>query len=448
MSGRVPTSLPTLVLAAVLCLCVGCAPERPTNVLLIVVDTLRADHLGLYGYSRPTSPHLDRRAGSGVVFERAFATSPWTVPSFASMLTGLPPSAHGAGFEIEPEAPLWDRTAIDGSAVGLAQRLKRRGFETVAFLSNAFLEPRFGLDKGFDAYNMYERKKGADHAIDAALNWLAGRGDRPFFMLLHFMEPHAPYAPPEPFRGRFTGETEFRKVLPLKERRKRAAEYTEDDRRYFAGRYDEEIAALDDRLERLFEGLGERWSDTLVVFVADHGEELLDHGGFDHGHTMMQELLHVPLVMWSPALSPRRVDAPVSVADLSPTILDALGLDASPPGVPGSGRSIWGLATGEEPGRQRALIAETTLYGAERKSVIRWPHKLVLEPATGWRRLVDLEKDPDELRDLAADRPELADELEGVLRRYMAAVGERRSERAGDIDSETARELEALGYVN
>ncbi len=448
MPGRVPRWGPTLVLAAALSLCVGCAQTGPKNVLLIVVDTLRADHLGLYGYSRPTSPNLDRRAGSGVVFERAFTTSPWTVPSFASMLTGLPPSAHGAGFRIRPEGPLWDRTAVDGSVVGMVPRLESNGFETVAFLSNAFLEPRFGLDKGFGAYNMYERRRGADHAIDAALSWLDNRGEQPFFMLLHFMEPHAPYAPPVPFRGRFTGETEFRKVAPLKERRRRAAEYTEDDRRYFVGRYDEELASLDEQLERLFDGLGERWSDTLVVFVADHGEELLDHGGFDHGHTMMQELLHVPLVMWSPDLAPRRVDTPVSVADLSPTILEALGFDAQPARMPGSGRSIWSLAAGGEPGRERALIAEVTLYGSERSSVIRWPHKVVLVAATGWRRLVDLEADPEELRDLAPERSELADELEQVLRRYMEAIGEREAVRAGDIDSETARELEALGYVN
>ena len=447
MRARVLRSRPVLGLVAVAALSAGCAEPGPRNVLLIVVDTLRADHLGLHGYERPTSPNLDRRADSGVVFDRAFSSSSWTVPAFASMLTGLPPSAHGAGFEVEGAAQFWERTALREGVASLTQRLDRNGFRTIGFLSNAFLEPRFGLDRGFDAYHLYERERGADHAIDAALEWISANGDEPFFMLLHFMEPHAPYAPPEAFRGRFTGESEFRKVEPLKVRRARASVYEASDRDYLVGRYDEEIAALDERLERLFDGLGERWSDTLIVFASDHGEEFLEHGSFDHGHSMMQELLHVPLMLWAPGVEPRRVDAPVSLADVTPTILEAVGLPWEVRS-PVAGRSLWGLVSGDEAGPERDLLAEGLLFGSDRKALIRWPYKLVLDPSTGERRLVDLVADPEERRDIAPERPELADEMEEALRARTEAAGERSAVSAGEVGAETARELEALGYVN
>ena len=440
-----------VVAAAVLAgsLLVGCGkPPAPRNVLLIVVDTLRADHLGVYGYERPTSPNLDRLAASGVVFTRAFSSSSWTVPAVASMLTGLPPSAHGGGFEVEGPNNPWNRTAIDEGVVTLAQRLRRRGFRTIGYVRNPFLSRGSGFDRGFERYHMYKSRQRADHAIDAALSWIDRRGDEPFFMLLHFMEPHAPYAPLEPFAGYFTGEEKLRKLEPLKVRRARRAEYTESDRQYFIDRYDEEIVGLDDRLGRLFAGLGERWKDTLIIFTSDHGEELLDHGSFDHGHTMMQELLHVPLLLWAPGLEPRRVDAPVSLSDVTPTVVEALGLPRRKVAIPGSGRSIWGLARGEGGGSDRALLAEGRLWGSDQKTLIRWPYKLVLDPGSGSRRLTNLVADPSESIDLAGEFPDLADEMEGTLREALVATGMRRGSRADEVDPETQRDLEALGYVN
>jgi arylsulfatase A-like enzyme len=448
MPARVGWRLGAAALLATAPSACGAEPPAPRSVLLIVVDTLRADHLGVYGYARPTTPRLDRFAAAGVVFDRAFSTSSWTVPAIASLLTGLPPSAHGGGFEVEGAEHLWQRTAVNEGVVTLTQRLRRRGYRTVALLSNPFLHPRFGLRRGFEDYHLYKREQGADYAVDVALEWIGRRGDEPFFMLLHFLEPHAPYAPPAPHRGRFTGDRELRPIEPLRRRRERAEEYTEADRRHLVGVYDEEIVALDERLGRLFEGLGERWNDTLVVFTSDHGEELLDHGSFDHGHTLMQELLHVPLVVWSPRLEARRVDTPVSLADVTPTILEALGLSAPELDAPGSGVSLWALAGGATAAARRDLLAEGLLFGGPAEALVRWPYKLVVDPSGGDRQLFDLATDPTEGRDLAAELPVIAGEME---RRLALAVGHssgRRGRPAREASPAADAELTALGYVN
>ncbi len=429
-------------------LALGCGgPPPPRNVLLIVLDTLRADHLGVYGYERLTSPHLDRWAEDAVVFERAFSTSSWTLPAFGSMLTGLPQSAHGGGLQVPGAEAFYEVTPIDGTVVTLAQRLRRHGLATVGFVSNPFLKPRSGMRRGFDTYRFCKPELGADCVVELALESIQELGSEPFFMLLSFMEPHWPYVPPVPFRGRFTGDENLREIESLKVLRAQGAEYPESDRQHYIGRYDEEIATLDDRLSYLFEGLGERWADTLVVVTSDHGEELFDHDSFDHGHTMMQELLHVPMIVWAPGLEPRRIDVPVSLADVAPTVLDALGFDARESGSPGAGRSLWRLASEGEPLEDRDLLAEGLLFGVDRKALIRWPYKLVYYE-DGTRRLVDLVADPGESRDLASELPELADRMEETLREHVADADDWSAVPAVEMDTETARQIEALGYVN
>jgi arylsulfatase A-like enzyme len=267
--------------------------------------------------------------------------------------------------------------------------------------------------------------------------------------MLHFLEPHLPYEPPEPFRGRFTGDDSSRSLPEAREVLAAGDAAAAEERAFFVGRYDEEIAFLDSELGRLFEGLGERWDDSVVVLVSDHGEEFLEHGGFQHGHSVREELLRIPWLMWSPGLAPRRIEESVSLVDVAPTVLEALGLSPELLGTKLSGQSLWRRAVGGGPIGRRPIFAEQLLFGRERKAVVDWPYKLILDPGTGRRKLLDLSKDPLGRSDLAIDHPELADRLEEELRRRVPeGIPRRAREDSEPMSHETRRELEALGYLN
>lgn len=462
-SGRVARAAWLLLLG--LCLVATAACDRPEtrNVVLLVVDTLRADHLGLYGYTRPTSPRLDAWAERGAVFENAFATSPWTLPSFASILTGRLPSEHGAGWPVDLESSHYLRTGLADEITPLPELLSRAGWRTAAFAGNPFVSREVGLGRGFEHF-VYEADAKADRVVDEVVDWLAGVREERFFLMAHFMDPHLPYSAPPPFLGRFS-EGEPRGLRLTQKSRWDSSLIPQPDREYLIDRYDEEIAFLDHQLGRLLAVLDET-EDTLVLFTADHGEELFDHGGFEHGHTMMQELLWVPLIVVGPGVLPQRLVEPVSIADVAPTVLAATGLEggASPPvrsppvrspaGRSPAGRSLWPLlersgGRGEvrEPLGRRMLWAESILYGTEQKVLLRWPYKLVLDVVTGERRLFDLAHDPGEREDLAAVHEEIADRMEATLRRRLLAETDVRGE-APTPDPATLRELEALGYVD
>jgi len=197
---------------------VACSVERPRGVVLIVVDTLRADHLGIYGYSRDTSSHLERWAEEGMVFERAMSTSPWTLPTFGSILTGRLPTGHGAGSrgggEVRPKS-----TRLDQTLPTLAEELQQAGFATAAIVNNPWMKPRFGLDRGFDTYDYQftsnKRRRRANRIVDLATTWIDAHRDQPFFLLVHLFDPHMTYDPPSSVRGRFTGPYEDRFSLPV-----------------------------------------------------------------------------------------------------------------------------------------------------------------------------------------------------------------------------------------
>jgi len=452
-----------LALAAVAC---SRAPGPARSVVLIVVDTLRADHLGVYGHAAATSAALDARAPRGALFERAFAPSSWTLPSFASLYSGVWPADHGVGRE--PGST--DRfTALPARIGVLAEILAERGFATAAIVNNPFLHPGFGLARGFETYRyVYGNLKHQPRASQiawAGLRWLdewaqAGREARRspeeadprrdparrFLLVLHFFDPHLAYDPHPSVRGRFTSDYPGPLALPFGGVGPANPSWTPadpEDRRFVAGAYDEELLFVDLQLERFFAGLEERGlaEETLVVLTADHGEELFDHGGFEHGHSLYQELLHVPLAFWGPGVRPGRIDAPVSLVDVLPTLLDALGL----PPVPGlDGLSLWPLIARRETLPERPIVAEGTLHGPERRALVRWPWKL-LEVEGGPPRLYDLERDPAERQDLASAQPErlraLGEELASLRARREPPAP------APEIDERVRRDLSGLGYL-
>ncbi len=437
------------------------APVKPRAIILVGVDTLRADHLGLHGASRPTSPFLDQLAEEGVVFDRAFATSPWTLPSFASIFTGRLQSGHAAGIHPRTSEIEWDanrlgpkqRTILDPAVETLAERLALEGFTTIAVAQNPNLDPRFGMSRGFDIYDHltgdYEETRRSDVVVDLGLEYVDNLENKAFFLFLHFWDPHMQYGAPEPIGGMFTEDLEGGFTLPVVEDpqplRRDASSLSPARKAFMEAAYDEEIRFVDSQFERLVAGLRERglWDQSLVIFVADHGEELFDHGGFEHGHTLYNELLHVPLIVWAPGVSSRRSATPVSIADITPTVLDALGLgfDENAFGV-----SLWPhLASGEELA-ERLIVAEGTLYGPELKAGIEWPHKVIVEKRRDRNWLFNLENDFGERSGRPA-RGEFAQSLLKLLELRLLASSQGVQLETMELDPELRRQLRSLGYI-
>ncbi len=421
-------------------------------MVLIVVDTLRADHLGVYGYDRPTSPNLDSWARKAVVFEQALAPSSWTLPTFGSILTGQIPSRHAAGSRVRMSDRKTTRS-LDENLPTLPEALRTAGFGTAAIVNNPWLRPRFGLDRGFDSYDYRStnNQKGlrGNEVVDLALAWIEEHQAAPFFLLVHLFDPHLTYDAPAPFQGRFTSDyQDF--ALPAnqpKEIRSRLDSLSAGQRSFITAAYDEEVAFVDQELGRFFETLRRRelWSSLLVVLTSDHGEEFFEHGGFEHGHSMHQEVVRVPLLFWGPGIGGRRQPMPASLVDLTPTILEAVGVEHS---ERYAGLSLWPTLTRGQRLSERSLVSEGTLYGAERKSIIRWPLKLTTKGKARELRLFDLADDPLEHNDLAGVRPEQV----ARLRRELDATTRRaREQAAGEemtLEDTTVEELRALGYVD
>jgi len=423
-------------------------------VVQIVVDTVRPDHLGVYGYERPTSPALDAWAGDAAVFENAFSTSSWTTPAVGSILTGQWPSRHGAGLRRNDEGVL-EITLLKDSVQTLPEVLRERGYVTGAFVNNPSLQPTLGLGRGFDEYDYVQTTnatiRDAAVTVDAALEWIGDNADRPLFAWIHIMEPHLNYDPALAVRGSFTAGYQGPLSLPIRVRLRDAdtmAGLTDADRDFVVGSYDEEIAFVDRQLGRFLAGLEELFGrdGVLVMFTSDHGEELWDHGGFEHGHAMHQEVLRVPLIVDGPGVSGRRVDAPASLADLAPTVLDAIGA-----GVPAamSGRSLWPAATGGPAPAPRAIIAEGVIYVDEIKAVVEWPMKGIFDSGRDRWQVFDLQRDPHERIDLADDAKRGPAALARFERALSKQVGVDAPAAATASEGERMLdELGQLGYVD
>jgi arylsulfatase A-like enzyme len=460
----------------------------PPSVIVVVIDTLRADHLGLYGYEEhPTTPNLDARAGAAAVFERAFSTAPWTLPAIGSLFTGQLPSLHAAGARFVPSAGV-AAAAPPGSAPAdelvshderaffrlgasrptLAERFAEAGYETAAIANNTFLAPEFGLDRGFATYDydteVPERR--AAEATDRALAWLSERpsGERPVFLFLHYFDPHMAYAAPPPFLGRFSGALAGDELeLPLQDitgLRYHIRDRVEGWQRYAAlerALYDEEIAYVDAELKRLFDALKARgfFEHGYLLLTSDHGEEFHEHGGVEHGHTVYDELIRVPLLVWGPGIVAGRHQLPVSLVDVMPTLLEAAGL-AAEPGL--EGVSLWqalieGAATAHASAVpfDRPLFAERPLYGDEKKAVIRWPWKLFADLGGQVEVIFNLEADPGE--NDARELDDLDDEGRDRLLRMLAVLQEmmlRTNSHDGEgveLSEATLRRLRDLGYI-
>jgi arylsulfatase len=298
------------------------APAR--NLIVYLVDTVRADHLGCYGYRLPTSPALDAFALEAVLFENAYAQSSWTKPAVASIFTGLRPWRHGANQR---------RQRLADEAVTLAEILAAAGYRTAGFITNPNVGGAFGFRQGFERYHAEREEQSGESVRRAAFDWLEARGEdaRPFFLYLHTVEPHSPYRDALDRAGEFGARLADpqiglrRHLRALGDGSLRAAPETVSE---LVALYDAEVAAADTSFGALLDELGRRGlaDETIIVFVSDHGEEFADHGGFEHSRTLYEEVLRVPLIVRAPGFAPRRVAASAQHVDLLPTLLDLVAV--------------------------------------------------------------------------------------------------------------------------
>lgn len=412
---------------ALLTLASGCSREAsgPRNVLVVTLDTLRADRIGAYGYPAARTPTIDGLAARGARFTNATTTTPLTLSAHTSLFTGTWPTTHGVR----------DNTGfyVDDAVTTLAEILKGRGFRTGGFVGAFVLDARWGIAQGFDRYfddfDLSEdvgpgldaiQRRGAD-VVDQATAWLAEPATQPFFAWVHLYDPHTPYDAPAEFASRFPA--------------------TRD------GAYDAEIAYTDSQLGRLLAALGAagQLEQTLVVVLADHGEQLGEHREQSHGFFIYDAAVQVPLVIAGPGVAPRVVPDQVRIVDVMPTVLDLAGVPV-PAGTQGA--SLLPAMRGEK----TSLLAFSESwyprfhYGwSELKAVRDGRFKFILAPT---RELYDVSADPGETKNLAASDPARADTMERALRALVAQTSRESAPRAPQaVDAATEQRLRALGYV-
>lgn len=447
-----------LGLAAALALgaCTEPVPPEPAprpNVLLVVVDTLRADHLGFQGYARATSPNLDALAEHGNVFLNATSTAPWTNPAVLSLFTGLHPGALGEA----------DRAmALPEDVPSLGRLLAAEGYRTHGVVSHLYVGEKFGFSAGFESWDQ-ENAKGHTHVSSEDVTALAlarlmeldggavpGAEPAPFFLYLHYFDPHYDYLEHEGFEfsSGYTGKLESaRDNIRNLRRLAESGKFDQVDLQHLVDLYDSEVSFTDHHIGRVLAELERRglYDDTLIVVTADHGEALAEREDRWIGHTVSlhEEVVHVPLVIKLPGSRARTdVVRPVSTVDLLPTLAAFLRLEL-PEAKAWSARSL--LLSEEE---QPAFVE--TLHRAQLQGVRSGDWKLIHDLKSGESRLFDLAADPGESSDLAAREPERVAELEALRAAWglrNARLRELYTAEQPELTPEEIEQLRALGYT-
>ncbi|HKP58850.1 MAG TPA: sulfatase [Polyangiales bacterium] len=455
--GNVAFSSPTIMIAQPNTVEVK---TQAKSVVVLLIDTLRADRLRAYDKSsRVTTPVLDAFAAEAAVLENAQSPENWTKPSVASVLTGLYPMSHGTK---ESEAVLADK------ALMVSEVFKQNGFATASFIANGYVSDKFGFNQGWDFYTNYIRENKSTKAelvFKDAADWVAKNKDKRFFLYVHTIDPHVPYDPPSEFLKMYETEAYSGKVTPratpdMLEKAKRVppkVTFDDADRAHLAALYDGEISYHDhylgvfiDRLKKL--GI---YDQLVFVVTADHGEEFYDHGSYGHGHSVYQELLHVPfIVRWPGTVGPQRVSNTVSTVDVSPTILSASGIPV-PEVMEGTDRIP--QLIGALPGAPAAAFSD---FLDDRRVVRAGRWKLILRGLIP--TFFDLKTDPGEKTELELKSHPIAlrycrillGQFLGTRDRgdWVSAVPKGKSvelkSEAADMDDATKAGLKALGYAN
>lgn len=452
---RVNLSSATLATAVAFGGMAGCAPPQMQvpgthrNLVLVVIDTLRRDHLPCYGYPRPTAPTLSRLAEEGAMADGISPTS-WTKPAVASILTGLHPLRHRA---------IGGEDVLPAAAETLAERLKAHGYSSLGVTANGFVGARYGFGQGFDEYVTLPEQGFGRFEPAATVNRVVfekmARLRPPFFLYVHYLDPHAPYEPMSARRSwRLTG-----RLLP----RRTPVTIFETEEENFMTRppelmrdavdqYDGEILGVDDAIAELLDRLRHRgpWTSPVVVVTSDHGEEMQEHGRMGHGKTLYEEVVKVPLILWAPgSIPPRSRHGTLSLMDVAPTVLDILGISTAE-GMDGLDlaqklRDGWRID-----GSERELLLHLDAPGGQYLALRTDAWKLVLGRGPYRKEIFNLETDSGErinLLESAAGRRTFASLARRLVERHdQTARGALAAEKGKD-DAETREAMAALGYV-
>ncbi len=428
---------------------------KTSKIILISIDCLRADHVGVYGYERATTPHIDRLADDGVVFETAISTSASTFPTHTSMLTGLTPSFHGAS--------KWQKLAR--SMPYLSELLGEADYQADAVVSGAYLSQHFGFHRGFHSYRYLPRHR-AGKTVDSALELLRRAGGQDHFLFMHLIDVHWPYDPPAGFIERFRAtkpDVDYlaRKLL------KHEPPDGPDEVQQIVDLYDAEVAYTDREIGRFLDGLEEMnlYDQSLIILTADHGEAFYEHGLCQHTISLYDEVIHIPLIVKWPGNSVTgRVRTPVSQASIFSTILEHAGVD-----LPHSVAASLGRQVGdhENPGRRRPVVSEFTTVSAPEAGALKVvslrtlalkyiatfrtkPGSLLTIDEILKEELYDLARDPGETRNLLGETPVDLRDFHRELRDYLDEARKFEENRIGErviLDETIRKRLEGLGYV-
>ncbi|ACM59099.1 sulfatase [Halorubrum lacusprofundi] len=447
------------------------------DIVLVTVDSLRADHVGWHGYDRNTTPNLDQRAASAQTFTSAFSHACSTRPSFPSIMTSSYALEYG-GFE-----------RLSSKRTTIAELLEEAGYETAGFHSNLYLSADFGYDRGFNrffdsksdpgtlaklrqevkthldsdghlygflqqAFNATEKRAGielgsayidAEEITDRALSWASSTSSNPRFLWVHYMDVHHPYVPPAEHQRRFRDEpVNDRDAVQLRRKMLESPEkITDQEFNTLIDLYDSEISYVDAQVERLIETLQAEWDNNPVIaFTADHGEEFLDHGGFSHSATFYDEVIHVPLFVDTGEDETVENDNLVGLMDLAPTLADKADVDRPETyrGQP--------LSQVEDQWNRSEVIAEWADTDTDdRRFAVRTTNWKYIREENGAEQLYDLTADPEEMNDLATGNPNVLSDLRETLEDHLATLDESRED-LGDVemDEEVRQRLRDLGY--
>lgn len=463
LAGKIPWASALLACGILLVLAIAIlVEERSTRecregqaLILVIIDTCRRDSLGCWGSPRETTPNIDAWARDAVRFDTATAESCWTLPSVASILTSTFPTLHGGSGKglklqrIREELPT-------GPEI-----LREKGLTTHAVINCAFLSPALGVGRGFCTYD-YEgaynnRIRRADQTVDAALEVLRKHPGGDIFLLIHFFDPHLNYEPPSPYDERFTGgyAGPFRTIDQklLDDLMHGNLIPGEPERNYLRSLYDGEIAFVDEQFSRLAAGIRALgfYPKATLVLTSDHGEEFWDHGGFEHGHSLYDELIRVPLIIKFPEdIVPARrvVKSPVRLIDVMPTLFEIAGV-AEPETFEGD--SLLPYVTELEEPAGRPSFSEGTLYGTDKLSLRKGEYKYILDLQGGKEVLFHWQRDPEERDNLAEAFPEksrgMKEELLKIHRSLLKRAQKLSPPKAVDMTEDLEARLKSLGYL-
>lgn len=441
--------------------------KNDRNIILISIDTLRADHLGCYGYDRDTSPNIDSLASDSALFLNTYASSPWTLPSHVSLMTSL----HGVHHQV-----YYDREKMDSNILTMADILRQNNFSCSSLTGGGFVSSVYGFSKGFDTYHdgvggIFQQDS-AELLFRAVLEWLEREKDKNFFLFLHTYQTHNPYACPYPYKTMFTKEGAKWRHIDLGSylggKPGLFKRLPEEELQNIIDLYDGEIRYTDEKfIGPLIGKLKEMelYDQTMIIFTSDHGEEFYDHKGWGHGHSLYDESLKVPLVIKFPGskFKGKEIGNIVSLVDVMPTVLEEMGIDFSDLNI--DGRSLFPVIEGKEKGDRTFLadIGSNVLNSRipQKISINMGKDKLILNkkfstkdldfflyapPALKPVELYDLKQDSIERKNIADKKSVLVNQIIQQINEIYSKAKKRKISRP-EIDEKLKEQLKALGYI-